>query len=86
MFKSGSQILPISLGCDVKSRSGMGIFLQMYSQITSMLYFNCAEIGITGAFSAIVPGEKIVLSNTVWDIYTALDSSTSSELFFLEVQ
>ena len=58
MFKSGSQILPISLGCDVKSRSGMGIFLQMYSQITSMLYFNCAEIGITGAFSAIVPGEK----------------------------
>lgn len=47
--------LPISLGWDVKSRKGIGIFLQMYSQMTSILYFNCAEIGTTGAPSAIVP-------------------------------
>ena len=52
------KVLPISLGCDVKSRSGMGILLQIYSQITSMLYFNWAEIGTTGAPSAIVPGKS----------------------------
>ena len=47
--------LPISLGSDVKSLIGIGIFLQMYSHMTSILYFNCADIGMTGAFSAIVP-------------------------------
>ena len=47
--------LPISRGADVKSLTGTGIFLAMYSQTTSILYLICAEIGIIGAFSAIVP-------------------------------
>ena len=46
---------PISLGCEVKSLSGTGIFFVIYSHTTSMLYFNWADIGITGAPSAIVP-------------------------------
>ena len=50
-----SNNLPISLGCDVKSRMGIGMFLQMYSQMTSILYFNWAEIGTIGEPSAIVP-------------------------------
>lgn len=45
----------MSLALDVKSLTGTGIFLQMYSQMTSMLYLSCAEIGTTGAPSAIVP-------------------------------
>ena len=45
----------MSLGCDVKSLTGIGIFLQMYSQMTSMLYFSWAEIGMIGAPSATVP-------------------------------
>ena len=53
--------LPISLGCDLKSRSGIGIFRQMYSQITSILYFSWAEIGTTGAPSAIVPGKEYLV-------------------------
>lgn len=48
----------MSLGSEVKSLTGIGIFLTMYSQTTSMLYFNCAESGITGAPSATVPGES----------------------------
>lgn len=47
--------LPMSLGSDVKSLMGTGIFLTMYSQTTSMLYFSCAEIGMMGAPSATVP-------------------------------
>lgn len=47
--------LPISLGAEVKSLMGTGIFLTIYSQITSILYFSWAEIGITGAPSATVP-------------------------------
>lgn len=43
------------LGGEVKFLSGMGIFFTMYSQITSMLYFSWADIGTTGAPSAIVP-------------------------------
>ncbi len=34
---------------------GTGIFLTMYSQTASILYFSCADMGITGAPSAIVP-------------------------------
>ena len=33
----------------------MGIFLVTYSHTTSMLYFSWADIGMTGAPSAIVP-------------------------------
>jgi hypothetical protein len=47
--------ITIILGGEVKFLSGMGIFFTMYSQITSMLYFNWADIGTTGAPSAIVP-------------------------------
>jgi hypothetical protein len=47
--------LPISLGSDVKSRRGTGIFLIIYSQITSILYLSWADIGIMGAPSAMVP-------------------------------
>ena len=47
--------MTIKRGEEVKSRTGTGILLQMYSQMTSMLYFNCAEIGIMGASCAMVP-------------------------------
>ena len=36
----------------------MGMFFVMYSQTTSMLYLSWAEMGMTGAPSATVPGEK----------------------------
>ena len=49
----------MSLALEVKSLTGTGIFLQINSQITSMLYLSCAEIGTTGAPSAIVPIDKI---------------------------
>lgn len=49
---------PMSLGSDVKSLTGTGIFFTMYSQTTSMLYFSCAEMGMMGAPSATVPEEK----------------------------
>lgn len=42
-------------GAEVKSRCGMGIFFVIYSHKTSILYFNWAEMGITGAPSATVP-------------------------------
>ena len=45
----------MSLGLEVKSRTGMGIFLTMYSQTASTLYLSWAEMGMTGAPSAIVP-------------------------------
>ena len=48
----------MSLALEVKSLTGTGIFLQMYSQMTSMLYLSCAEIGTTGAPSAIVPKKQ----------------------------
>lgn len=55
--KEGGALFPVpmSLGSDVKSLTGTGIFLTMYSQTTSMLYFSCAEIGMMGAPSATVP-------------------------------
>lgn len=45
----------MSRGSDVKSLTGTGIFLTMYSQTTSMLYFSCADMGMMGAPSATVP-------------------------------
>ncbi len=45
-------------GSEVKSRIGIGTFLTMYSLTASMLYFNCAEMGTMGDFSAIVPNTK----------------------------
>lgn len=54
LFTSNDRIT-INLGSEVKSLKGTGIFFVMYSHKTSILYFNCAEIGITGAPSATVP-------------------------------
>ena len=48
--------MTISWGSEVKSRRGAGIFLTIYSQITSTLYLSWADMGITGAPSATVPG------------------------------
>lgn len=50
-----NRLLPMSLGSEVKSLMGTGIFLTMYSQTTSMLYLSWAEIGMMGAPSATVP-------------------------------
>ena len=47
--------MTMSLGWEVKSLTGMGIFLERYSQMTSMLYLSWAEIGMMGAPSATVP-------------------------------
>ena len=47
--------LPINLGSDKKSLLGTGIFLTIYSHITSILYLSWADTGIIGAPSAIVP-------------------------------
>lgn len=52
---TSNDLIIISRGSEVKSLTGIGILLVMYSQSTSMLYFSCAEMGITGAFSATVP-------------------------------
>mmetsp|Transcript_2048 Transcript_2048/g.7423 ORF Transcript_2048/g.7423 Transcript_2048/m.7423 type:complete len:231 (-) Transcript_2048:484-1176(-) len=54
LFTSKERMM-MSLGEDVKSRTGTGIWLQMYSQITSMLYLSWAEMGMIGAPSATVP-------------------------------
>ena len=48
----------MSLGSEVKSRMGTGIFLTMYSHTTSMLYSSWAEMGMMGAPSATVPAGK----------------------------
>lgn len=50
--------LPISLGSEEKSLRGTGIFFVIYSHTTSILYFNCADIGMMGAPSAMVPEIK----------------------------
>jgi hypothetical protein len=42
-------------GSEVKSRTGMGMRLTMYSFTASMLYFSCAEMGTMGEDSATVP-------------------------------
>jgi len=49
----------ISFGSHVKSLSGIGTFLTIYSQTTSILYLSWADIEITGAFSATVPSNEI---------------------------
>ena len=54
LFTSNDRIT-IICGGEVKSRIGTGIFLTMYSHTTSMLYLSWAEMGTTGAPSAMVP-------------------------------
>mmetsp|Transcript_11437 Transcript_11437/g.41850 ORF Transcript_11437/g.41850 Transcript_11437/m.41850 type:complete len:253 (+) Transcript_11437:140-898(+) len=54
LFTSKERITIIS-GDEVKSRTGTGIFLTMYSATASILYFSCAEMGTIGAPSAMVP-------------------------------
>ena len=48
-------LIMISLGSLVKSLTGTGIFLVMYSHTTSMLYLSWAKMGMMGAPSATVP-------------------------------
>ena len=65
----------MSLGCEVKSLIGTGIFLSMYSHMTSMLYFSWAEIGTMGAPSATVPVVHVCMyacGNTMVCIITPL--------------
>ena len=52
---TSKDLMTMSLGLEVKSLTGIGIFLERYSQITSMLYLSWAEIGMMGAPSATVP-------------------------------
>jgi len=40
-----------------------GIFLQMYSHTTSILYLSCALIGMTGAPSAMVPWMNLQIAS-----------------------
>lgn len=47
--------MTIRRGSEVKSRTGIGMRLTIYSFTASMLYFNCAEIGTMGDASATVP-------------------------------
>mmetsp|Transcript_2980 Transcript_2980/g.5864 ORF Transcript_2980/g.5864 Transcript_2980/m.5864 type:complete len:213 (-) Transcript_2980:677-1315(-) len=54
LFTSNERIT-IMFGEEVKSRTGTGILLTMYSHTTSMLYLSCAEMGTMGAPSAMVP-------------------------------
>mmetsp|Transcript_236 Transcript_236/g.919 ORF Transcript_236/g.919 Transcript_236/m.919 type:complete len:354 (+) Transcript_236:200-1261(+) len=63
---------------EMKSRFGTGIFPQMYSHTTSMLYLSCAEMGITGAPSAIVPWMNFTIAS-YW--FAAAFSCTKSILF-----
>ena len=51
--------MTMSWGDERKSRTGMGIFFTMYSQMTSMLNFSWAEMGMIGAPSATVPTGRI---------------------------
>ena len=52
----------MSCGEAEKSRTGTGIFLQMYSHATSMLYLSCALMGMMGEPSATVPRMKLSIS------------------------
>jgi hypothetical protein len=65
-------------GGDVKSRTGTGIFLTMYSHTASTLYLSWAEMGTTGAPSAMVPCTKAVIASC-WLL--AADSEMRSTLF-----
>lgn len=47
--------MTIRRGEEVKSRTGMGIRLTMYSLTASILYLSWAEIGTIGEDSATVP-------------------------------
>lgn len=47
--------MTIICGGEVKSRTGTGMRLTMYSHTASTLYFSWAEMGTMGAFSAMVP-------------------------------
>mmetsp|Transcript_520 Transcript_520/g.1592 ORF Transcript_520/g.1592 Transcript_520/m.1592 type:complete len:264 (-) Transcript_520:323-1114(-) len=77
LFTSKERIT-IIVGVTVKSRTGTGIFLAMYSAITSMLYLSCADTGMMGALSATVPLMKALMSSCC---ESALASLTRSILF-----
>mmetsp|Transcript_49063 Transcript_49063/g.98716 ORF Transcript_49063/g.98716 Transcript_49063/m.98716 type:complete len:221 (-) Transcript_49063:12-674(-) len=58
LFTSKDRIT-MSLGTEVKSRTGTGTLWQMYSTTTSMLYLSTAEMGMMGAWSATVPATNL---------------------------
>ena len=49
------RLAAVQMPCCSADLTGTGIFLTMYSQTASTLYFSCADIGTIGAPSAIVP-------------------------------
>mmetsp|Transcript_27562 Transcript_27562/g.64317 ORF Transcript_27562/g.64317 Transcript_27562/m.64317 type:complete len:214 (+) Transcript_27562:917-1558(+) len=75
---TSNERITIILGSPVKSRTGTGIELVMYSATTSMLYPNCAEMGTIGALSATVPLTKARMSS---NCCSAAASLTRSILF-----
>ncbi len=68
----------MSRGSEVKSLTGIGIFLVMYSQITSMLYLSWAEMGMIGAPSATVPvcvwGEWVLCIEHLWNNHSVCNN------------
>mmetsp|Transcript_20396 Transcript_20396/g.69409 ORF Transcript_20396/g.69409 Transcript_20396/m.69409 type:complete len:225 (+) Transcript_20396:1029-1703(+) len=77
LFTSKERMM-IMLGGEVKSRTGTGILLHRYSHTTSMLYLSCAEMGTTGALSAMVPCTNFWMAS-YW--FAAALSCTRSILF-----
>mmetsp|Transcript_31269 Transcript_31269/g.68394 ORF Transcript_31269/g.68394 Transcript_31269/m.68394 type:complete len:244 (+) Transcript_31269:808-1539(+) len=77
LFTSKERIT-IILGWPVKSRTGTGMELVMYSATTSILYRSCAEMGTIGAESATVPLTKARMSS---NCCSAAASLTRSILF-----
>mmetsp|Transcript_16568 Transcript_16568/g.46774 ORF Transcript_16568/g.46774 Transcript_16568/m.46774 type:complete len:225 (-) Transcript_16568:353-1027(-) len=62
LFTSNDR-MTIICGGDKKSRCGTGIFFTMYSHTASTLYLSWAEMGTTGAPSAMVPWMKRWMSS-----------------------
>lgn len=60
---TSNDLITIICGGEVKSLTGTGIFLQIYSHTASTLYFSWAEMGTTGAPSAIVPLMKSAIAS-----------------------
>ena len=62
LFTSNDRIM-IILGGTFRALSGTGKYSHIYCNTHSMLYFSWAEIGIIGAFSAIVPFMNVFISS-----------------------
>ena len=60
---TSKDLMIIILGGMLNYLYGTGKYSQIYWIIHSILYFNCADIGIIGAFSAIVPLTNYLISS-----------------------